>query len=77
LEDAKARLSEVVRRACEQGPQAVTVRGRRAVVILDAEDYERLAAPAPDVPLVAYLESLDMPGLDLSRDEDTGREAQL
>ena len=45
LEDAKARFSEIVRRARVDGPQVVTVRGRRAVVVLDADEYERLAAP--------------------------------
>lgn len=77
LEDAKARFSEVVRRAREEGPQAVTVRGRRAVVIIDAEDYERLAKPRPSVPLVAFLESLHMDGLDLTREPDKGREIEL
>ena len=33
LEDAKARLSELVRKAREEGPQRVTVRGRDAVVV--------------------------------------------
>ena len=73
LEDAKARFSEVVRRAHDEGPQAVTVRGRRAVVVLDAEEYERLAAPEPMVPLLDFLESLDIRGLDLTRDVDAGR----
>jgi antitoxin Phd len=43
LEDAKARFSELVRRARESGPQRVTVRGREAVVVLSAADYARLA----------------------------------
>ena len=43
LEDAKARLSELVRLAREQGPQRVTVYGRDAVVVLSAEDYARVA----------------------------------
>ena len=77
LEDAKARFSEVVRRAHDEGPQAVTVRGRRAVVILDAEDYERLAAPKPTTPLVEFLEGLDMGGLDLTRESDLGRDVEL
>ena len=77
LEDAKARFSEVVRRAHAEGPQAVTVRGRRAVVVLDAEDYERLAAPKPATPLVEFLERLDMDGLDLTRELDTGRDIDL
>ena len=77
LEDAKARFSEVVRRARDEGPQAVTVRGRPAVVILDADEYERLAAPAPEQPFVAFLESLQVDGLDLTRECDEGREVEL
>jgi len=34
LEDAKARFSEVVRHAREDGPQRVTVRGQDAVVVM-------------------------------------------
>ncbi len=52
LEDAKARFSEVVRRAREAGPQRVTVHGQDAVVILSAADYARLA-PAAAVSLAA------------------------
>jgi prevent-host-death family protein len=39
LQDAKARFSEVVRRACTEGPQRVTVHGKDAVVIVAASDY--------------------------------------
>lgn len=41
LQDAKARFSEVVKRAREHGPQRVTLRGKDAVVIVSAEDYDR------------------------------------
>ena len=41
LQEAKAYFSEVVRRA-EGCPQRVTVRGKDAVVVLSARDYERL-----------------------------------
>jgi prevent-host-death family protein len=77
LEDAKARFSELVRRARDEGPQAVTVRGRRAVVVVDAEAFDRLAAPQPCLPFVAFLESLGLDGLDLRRERDTGREIDL
>ena len=46
LEDAKARFSELVRRARDAGPQRVTVRGQDAVVVLSAAEYARLV-PAP------------------------------
>jgi len=42
LQEAKARLSEVVRRAAECGPQHVTVNGEERAVVLSAEDYVRL-----------------------------------
>jgi antitoxin Phd len=77
LEDAKARFSELVRMAASQGPQAVTVRGRRAVVIVDAGEYERLAAPAPTLPLVDFLARLDLESVDVTRDGDVGRAADL
>jgi antitoxin Phd len=41
LQDAKARFSEVVRRAREHGPQRVTLHGKDAVVIVSAESYDR------------------------------------
>jgi len=77
LEDAKARFSELVRRAHEQGPQRVTVRGKPAVVVVDAQEYERLTAAQPRLALVPFLESLDLEGPDLTREHDTGREVEL
>jgi antitoxin Phd len=66
-----------VRRAHDEGPQAVTVRGRRAVVIVDVDEYERMATPRAKLPLVEFLESLHMEGLDLTRDRDVRREIEL
>jgi prevent-host-death family protein len=40
---AKARLGEVVRLAKSEGPQHVTVRGRDAVVVIDAAAFRRMA----------------------------------
>jgi prevent-host-death family protein len=42
LQDAKARFSELVRRARNEGPQHVTVHGREEVVMISAEDFRRL-----------------------------------
>jgi antitoxin Phd len=42
LEDAKARLSEVVRLARDNAPQRITVRGEDAVVILSAREFAKL-----------------------------------
>ena len=43
LQDAKARLSELVRRVRSEGPQHVTVHGRDEVVVISAEEYRRLS----------------------------------
>ena len=42
LGEAKARFSEVVRLAAAGRPQRVTVRGRNTVVVVAAEEYDRL-----------------------------------
>ena len=77
LEDAKARLSEVVRLAEAKGPQMVTVRGREAVVVISAIDFERLQPKRPDnVPLIHFLRGLDLPDLP-AREEDRGRDIEF
>lgn len=49
LQDAKARFSEVVKRAARDGPQVVTYRGVEAAVVLSVEDYRRLEASRPSL----------------------------
>ena len=77
LEDAKARFSEVVRRAQSEGPQRVTVRGKDAVVIISAKELELLLPRQKPVPFVEFMESLYVEGLDLSREPDYGRDVEL
>lgn len=77
LEDAKAKFSEVVRRARSEGPQTVSVRGQDAVVVLSLEDLERLAPAPPRRPLVDFLQDLGLDGLDIAREPDAGRELDL
>ncbi len=77
LEDAKARFSEVVRHAREDGPQRVTVRGQDAVVVMSVEAFDRLVPEKPRVPFVQFMESLHLGGLDLEREMDRGRDVEL
>ncbi|WIW89625.1 type II toxin-antitoxin system Phd/YefM family antitoxin [Sphingobium sp. V4] len=77
LEDAKARFSELVRLARSEGPQRVTVRGKDAVVVISADELERLLPPERKKPLVAFLEGLHLDGVDLTREQDTGRDISL
>jgi prevent-host-death family protein len=39
--EAKAKLSEVIERALADGPQTITRHGRRAVVVVSAQEWER------------------------------------
>jgi len=41
--EAKAKFSEVIERAQSRGPQTITRNGRKAVVIVAAEEWERKA----------------------------------
>jgi antitoxin Phd len=78
LQEAKNRLSEVVRRAREEGPQVITLRGDEAVVVLDADEYRRLAR-RPKGSLVNFFRKSPLVGveLDLTRSHDTGRDIEL
>jgi antitoxin Phd len=77
LEDAKAKFSELVRRANAAGPQHVTVRGHEEAVVLSARDYRRLVPLQDKKPLLEFLESLHLDGLDLTREDDRGRDLKL
>ncbi len=79
LEDAKARLSELVRLAKEQGPQRVTVYGRDAVVVISADDYARVMPAGAQPSLHAMLSNSPLRDLDISpaRESSPVREVEL
>ena len=74
LQDAKNRFSEVVQKAIEQGPQIITRRGVKTVVILSVEDYQRLTDPKMNIIDFFRKSPLKDAMIDLTRDEDIGRE---
>ena len=47
LQNAKMKFSELVRRACDEGPQIVTVHGKRNAVVLSNKDYTALVSKKP------------------------------
>jgi len=65
LQDAKARFSEVVRRARSEGPQLVTVHGRDEVVILAAEEFRRLRGEQTGAALIAALQASPHRAIDI------------
>lgn len=77
LQDAKNKLSEVVRKARDEGPQVITLRGADAAVVVSAKDYRRLSRPKGS--LIEFLRKSPLVGveLDLGRSRDTGRAVRL
>jgi prevent-host-death family protein len=67
LQDAKARFSELVRRAREKGPQRVTVHGRDAVVVVDADEWDRLEKPISGRDLVEALANSPLKDVPIER----------
>lgn len=67
LQDAKAQFSELVRRAREEGPQRVTVHGKDAVVVVDADEWDRLKKPISGQDLVDALASSPLRDVSIDR----------
>jgi len=58
LQDAKARFSELVRRAHTEGPQHVTVHGKSEVVVVAAEEFRRLKGSQTGEAIVAAMQAV-------------------
>jgi prevent-host-death family protein len=67
LQDAKAQFSELVRCAREKGPQRVTVHGRDAVVVVDADEWDRLKKPVSGRDLVEALANSPLRDVSIER----------
>jgi prevent-host-death family protein len=68
LQDAKARFSEVVRKAKTEGPQRITVHGREEVVVVSVEEYRRVKGRRTGQALVQVLQ--DSPLRDITIDHE-------
>ncbi len=76
LQEAKQRFSELVRRALEEGPQVVTRRGEEVVVIVGAQEFDRLSRAEED--FKAFLLSApDLDALEIQRDRSTSHKVEL
>ena len=62
MHDAKARLSEVVKRAETEGPQDITLHGRSVAVVLSRAAFERLSGQPASV--VDFMQASPLVGLD-------------
>jgi prevent-host-death family protein len=48
VQTAKQRLSELIERAVNEGPQTITKHGRETVVVVAIEEYRRLTGATSD-----------------------------
>ena len=64
-QDAKARFSELVRIAHSDGPQHVTLHGRDAVVVVDADEFHRLEGARTGQLLIDALQASPHPEIEI------------
>lgn len=78
MQEAKAHMSELVKRAQSQGPQEITMHGRSVAVIVSRETFDRLSQAGES--LVAFMRNSPLYGLDeieFERDKSLTREMVL
>ncbi len=78
MQEAKAKLSELVKRAQIDGPQDITLHGESVAVVLSRETFERLTSPS--VSLVDFMRAspmYDLEDLLIEREDSLGREVEL
>ena len=75
VQEAKARLSELVDRARSEGPQVIARHGKESAVVLSIEEYRRLLAERPD--FNAWLLSAPKVNLRIRRRKDRSRQLPL
>ena len=71
IQEAKNKLSEVVERAIESGPQILTRRGAEVAVVLSYPEYLQLKRK--QVPLSEFFRRSPLGKLDLERDRSPAR----
>lgn len=80
VQTAKARFSEVFRRARTEGPQLIVRQGKEGVVMISDEQYDEFVGRSHQPKsLVQFFRESPFVGveLDLERQKDEGREVEL
>jgi prevent-host-death family protein len=75
MQTAKARFSDVVKRAKSDGPQDITIHGKSVAVVLSRELYDRLSGNSQS--LVQFMQSSPLYGMEevvFERDKSVVRE---
>jgi prevent-host-death family protein len=77
LQEAKARLSELIKQASTEGPQTITMRGEPTAVVISKTEYERLKYPRES--FVNFMRKSPLYGveLDLKREQTPVRDTKI
>lgn len=78
MQEAKARISELVKRAQADGPQEITMHGKPVAVLISRETFDRLSQQGDS--LAAFMQRSPLYGLDeleFERDASPTREVDL
>lgn len=75
LQEAKNKLSEVVENAISKGPQEITRRGKKMVVVISIKDYIRLKKKRSS--LVEFFKNSPLSEVKFERTKDIPRDVKL
>lgn len=77
LQDAKARLSELIKQVIHSGPQGISLRGILEAVIISSKDYEKLTGKK--ISFVKLMRTSPLKGLniEIKRDKSGFRDIEL
>ena len=78
LQDAKAKLSELVKQVINSGPQGISLRGVLEVILISKNDYEKLTKKKKSN-FVNFMKNSPLKGLELNleRNKSKSRDVEL
>ena len=76
IQEAKARFSELIDKAEQDGPQLITRHGKNKAVLLDFATYERLSRRKPAL-VDILMSGPKFDEFEIIRSKDTGRKVDL
>jgi len=78
MQTARARFSELVKRAAQEGPQDITLHGRSVAVVISRELFDRLSGNEQS--LVGFMRASPLQGrydIEFERDHSLSREREI
>lgn len=77
LQEAKNKFSQLVENAQCKGPQFVTKHGKKTVVVLSVEEYQKILKPKSNLFQFIQTSPLSKILINIERDKSLGRKIEL